>query len=888
MATNTKDRDEVFSSIQALLNQLSHEERLLLSSNIQHSSHLLQNIEGLRQCLFNEYLNINSPYEHLLSNFKDQHWLQLINYTIEHLSLKTLLLLIQSIQQCIRRTSKQRVQSLLDQVFIEQCYYGIYPNIILLLQFTLQCISSTILLEKTRERCDKKLKHQLYMLTITDCIELEPLNHTLYTHCMMSPPTTMGIPSYSSSLYRIMSSLTILSSPSITTTTNHSNGNKSSFFHNSKNYQNKLINKKNQTKINDYLWELYLNDNRLLIYRILFQPLYYPIDYWPSQDAIDRIFIAAGYRHNIALMYMLINRDDINHTPCLSSMINDHSTFIQQYSDNTNNNNNPNIVIMLQRQLQRNMLLFPSLYSYEKAFENCINDYIYNIHHDYHRILWYLTGEYYDSSDGSISYQYRQFTYHPRNEIIIKIITSLYRHDSKQRIHQIMDNNNNINGNRHRNINLGRGIFMRVRGGWNMWNVNRNNNNKLINKSRLNEIELLLLNYCNNEIIELLKHEKDKLNASVQQVMRMYTRNSMNNDIHSFSATVVDTVSSSSNVDSDIVVAGNQQQPIIDNEQALIDLLEDNEENDEDDNDEQELVVNRAENVNDQQPHASVHQRKTLNQAVLRHIEDRLYQANIQLFEENQQVSNELKDIVDEYIAEDKRQEAHDRLDKMLRQRRSPHLRRPNIQMANPAGIRRRPIVPAAEAMVGEVEVNEFEEEEEVVEDEKAFDMFNTILTFINHFHPDRRESWIVGFMEESIDARSCLAGALERAVTGLRCIEDEEINRFFGQVEAKNLINLFLTKKMNIFYDNGGSSSTAGGTAERTSSKEMLCNVLSNRYHINARSTSEEVRAALLDYMRGEIAAYQVDLKLYEAEIEATADVISDCFDMLLPFLPA
>jgi hypothetical protein len=66
------------------------------------------------------------------------------------------------------------------------------------------------------------------------------------------------------------------------------------------------------------------------------------------------------------------------------------------------------------------------------------------------------------------------------------------------------------------------------------------------------------------------------------------------------------------------------------------------------------------------------------------------------------------------------------------------------------------------------------------------------------------------------------------------------------------------------------------------------LCNVLANRYHITARSDSDAVRAALLDYMRGEIAAYQVDLQLYGAEIEATADVITDCFDMLMPYLPA
>ena len=56
--------------------------------------------------------------------------------------------------------------------------------------------------------------------------------------------------------------------------------------------------------------------------------------------------------------------------------------------------------------------------------------------------------------------------------------------------------------------------------------------------------------------------------------------------------------------------------------------------------------------------------------------------------------------------------------------------------------------------------------------------MFGDILVFLTRFHPDYMNSWIKGFVEESVDMRSCQAGALERSVTGLRGIDDAPLNK--------------------------------------------------------------------------------------------------------------
>ncbi len=72
-------------------------------------------------------------------------------------------------------------------------------------------------------------------------------------------------------------------------------------------------------------------------------------------------------------------------------------------------------------------------------------------------------------------------------------------------------------------------------------------------------------------------------------------------------------------------------------------------------------------------------------------------------------------------------------------------------------------------------------------------------VTFIQLSHPDKMEQWIVGFVNESIDAYrnssnplSCSKGICERIATGLRGI-DVELDKLFVQAEAPMLVKNWL-----------------------------------------------------------------------------------------------
>jgi len=89
----------------------------------------------------------------------------------------------------------------------------------------------------------------------------------------------------------------------------------------------------------------------------------------------------------------------------------------------------------------------------------------------------------------------------------------------------------------------------------------------------------------------------------------------------------------------------------------------------------------------------------------------------------------------------------------------------------------------------------------------------NIILKFVQKFHPDKLDTWVNGFIKESLEAYSdgpsssapptsrlylttCFKGFWERAITGLRDLNDEGINMIFKGAES----HLLGQKKINHF----------------------------------------------------------------------------------------
>lgn len=156
--------------------------------------------------------------------------------------------------------------------------------------------------------------------------------------------------------------------------------------------------------------------------------------------------------------------------------------------------------------------------------------------------------------------------------------------------------------------------------------------------------------------------------------------------------------------------------------------------------------------------------------------------------------------------------------------------------------------------------------------------MFRTTLFFLDSLPAEsRRESislWLAGFVSESIREHSCRAGMLERAVTGLRGINDPALNRIFARVEAPHLIRTFLTSVFNI-YDR----------REGAARQRHIAEILKER-GVNAESTEEEVQAILVKYAQDSIREYDDNIAAYEEEISVMVEVVIDGFEDVKPLL--
>jgi hypothetical protein len=154
-------------------------------------------------------------------------------------------------------------------------------------------------------------------------------------------------------------------------------------------------------------------------------------------------------------------------------------------------------------------------------------------------------------------------------------------------------------------------------------------------------------------------------------------------------------------------------------------------------------------------------------------------------------------------------------------------------------------------------------------------------LQFITLFHPAAVGMWLQGFLGESVSVNSCHAGAMERIVTGLRGIEDAELQQIFRQAEGPNLARIFLMGTFNIYYAEGDEA----GIARAHHNAAQLAVELVRR-GVTLQSTEDEVKQRLLQYAREAVNSYRAGLDRVLADsIDTVVLTVVDGYeDYLLP----
>jgi hypothetical protein len=147
----------------------------------------------------------------------------------------------------------------------------------------------------------------------------------------------------------------------------------------------------------------------------------------------------------------------------------------------------------------------------------------------------------------------------------------------------------------------------------------------------------------------------------------------------------------------------------------------------------------------------------------------------------------------------------------------------------------------------------------------------SAVLNFLDETHPASLDTWMSGFIGESIiayssaNSTSCSKGIDERIVTGLRGI-DPQIDALFATPEKKEMVKRFFTS-INIGNPVGA---------------KFVARELNTR-GITLRSTPEQAAAALRAFISEQIASHGLSAGGYESQIKTMAETLSDNYDALI-----
>jgi len=146
---------------------------------------------------------------------------------------------------------------------------------------------------------------------------------------------------------------------------------------------------------------------------------------------------------------------------------------------------------------------------------------------------------------------------------------------------------------------------------------------------------------------------------------------------------------------------------------------------------------------------------------------------------------------------------------------------------------------------------------------------FGLTLSFLHTFHQAKLGIWIVGFLGESVAVGSCTPGAMERIATGLRGINDDELDRIFAQAEGPQLFRIFLGT-FNIFHE----------SAEvKQKNLSNLIEILVAR-NVTEMTSPEQVKEVLMNYMSEMKANYSLERNELNNECEGIVDILIDNYE--------
>ena len=156
--------------------------------------------------------------------------------------------------------------------------------------------------------------------------------------------------------------------------------------------------------------------------------------------------------------------------------------------------------------------------------------------------------------------------------------------------------------------------------------------------------------------------------------------------------------------------------------------------------------------------------------------------------------------------------------------------------------------------------------------------LFATTLTFLKSFGSSSRrvlETWIQGFLSESVVMHSCNPGALERVVTGLRGINDPQLDKIFSQAEAPQLINIFIKTTFNIFYDENDLESKRKAI---THAEKLAIELVSRG--ATEETDSNDIQQLLLNYANSVISSYDANTTRYRNEALSVIEIVVDNYE--------
>jgi hypothetical protein len=153
---------------------------------------------------------------------------------------------------------------------------------------------------------------------------------------------------------------------------------------------------------------------------------------------------------------------------------------------------------------------------------------------------------------------------------------------------------------------------------------------------------------------------------------------------------------------------------------------------------------------------------------------------------------------------------------------------------------------------------------------------------FLHQNCPEKIDTWLNGFLGESVMMHSCNPGVAERVVTGLRGIEDPELDAIFAQAEGPFLARMFLNNAFNFALASTSTYSTTINREIELQSKraKALAEYLVFQRGINLASSMEDIKLGIQSFAEAGVEGCNARLTAFQSTIDVVVDLAVDMYD--------